>query len=810
MRTPLIFAVLSVLVVASTTYSDQRLEGHPVNGVVRGRVVDSEQGFPVQYVNALLYETRDSSLVTGTITDENGNFTLTGLAPGIYHLRLEFMGYERVTLPDIGISRKRREVDLGTISLERKVIILEGAEVVEERPQVEFRIDRKVINVEKQYTAVSGTAVDVLQNVPSVTVDVDGSVKLRGSSNFTVLIDDRLSVLEPAEALQQIPATSIESIEIITNPSAKYDPEGKAGIINIVTRKGGTRGISGILNQNGGLDDKYGSDLLLNFSKEGTSAYAGANYNKRVYPGSAEVENESTDGEVVYVTRSEGINRRGWTTKGLRAGIEISLTRMDELGLSFRYGGRDMEFGHDMNYDEWTGPLDTHNIYRSSSLWKRKGEFFSANLDFKHSFGGKKNRLSGQLMWSDNDGDEQARDELLDTSDRITSGQRSNEVGPSKRLIARIDYTLPFGDRMRLEAGYQSRFLRSEDVNELYEYDTETETYQFQQQFSHTTRYDRDIHSIYTLCSRELGPLDIQGGIRLEYTYRTTELVGEDELFKIDRWDFFPTLHLSYGMSRLHQVMVNYTRRIRRPRGWYLEPFLTWMDAYNVRRGNPALEPEYIDSYELGYQRNFGRSLFSLETYYRMTHDVMERVRSVYEGNIMLHTYENVGRDHTFGVEFMLNHSILEWWDLNAMGNLYDFRITGELEGESYSRKSFNWNTRFNNTLSVGARTSIQVNVLYNSPTVSSQGRREGYFTVDAAVKRTFLEGNLTATLQLSDFMNTAKYERISEGPNFSYWNNNDRKAPIVVLTLSYNFNNYKPERSREEDMGESGEEEMF
>jgi len=256
--------------------------------------------------------------------------------------------------------------------------------------------------------------------------------------------------------------------------------------------------------------------------------------------------------------------------------------------------------------------------------------------------------------------------------------------------------------------------------------------------------------------------------------------------------------------------MANYTRRIRRPRGWYLEPFLTWMDAYNVRRGNPALEPEYIDSYELGYQRNFGTSLFSLESYYRVTHDAIERVRSVYEGNTMLHTFENVGRDRTLGVEIMLDHSPSRWWNLNAMGNIYDYRIWGEIEGEEYSRRSFNWNARFNNTLELGAWTSIQLNVIYNSPTVSSQGRREGYFTVDAALKRAFMDGNLTATLQLSDFLDTARFESVSEGRDFYYRSLNDRKAPIVVLTLSYSFNGYRPERDRETELEEPAVEEMF
>jgi hypothetical protein len=268
---------------------------------------------------------------------------------------------------------------------------------------------------------------------------------------------------------------------------------------------------------------------------------------------------------------------------------------------------------------------------------------------------------------------------------------------------------------------------------------------------------------------------------------------------------------MSYRHGIGHQVMASYTRRIDRPREWYLEPFLTWSDAYNVRRGNPALKPEYIDSYELGYQKQIGRAnLFSAEVYYRVAHNKIQRVRSVYEENVILHTIDNVGTDYTFGTEFMLTVDQLKWWNVNVMGNIYNYRIEGELLGDSFDRKSTNWRAQLNNTFKLGRMTRIQANAMYNSPTVSSQGRREGYFSTSAAIKQDFMNKTLSVSLQARDLFSKVRYEFTSEGSDFYSYSRFARTAPMVTLTVSYYLNNYKPERERRRDRENFEGEEEF
>ncbi len=779
-------------------------------GTIRGRVVDAELVVPLEYANIVLYDKNSKAQITGTITDENGVFRLNSIRPGVYTIEVSFIGYYATIIDTVQINSEQPGIDLGTISLEQAVLLVDGVEVVAEKSPIEFKIDKKVINVSRYYTAVSGTAVDVLEKVPSVTVDIEGNVSLRGSTNFNVLIDSRPTVLEPSDALQQIPASTIENIEIITNPSAKYDPDGLSGILNIITKKAKLQGVNGITNLSFGLDEKYGGDLLLNYRSRKFQVYFGADYNNRNHPGTSQVESRTSIGDTASFINSNGNSRWGRTFYGLRGGIDWYLSAHDIWSLGLRYGGRNMERSSVLDFDEWTDPGDTHQLYISESSMKREGSFYSASMDYHHAFNRKEHELSGQVSVSRRGGKEESTNELLDIDSIITRGQLATEEGPSTRLRLKLDYRLPLWGKDRFETGYQSRLERTEDIAELYDYDPDTGEYVFRPEFSHTIEYNRDIHSLYTMYAGELGRFGYQGGLRGEYTYRLIELMGEDESFTIDRWDFFPTVHVSYQYPVGHQMMASYTRRIERPRGWALEPFETWSDAYNVRRGNPAIKPEYIDSYELGYQKQFGRNLFSLETYYRVTHNKIERVRTVYDANIILHSFENVGTDYTFGTELMLDWDLFKWLNLNVMGSLYDYRIKGVLYGDPFSQESFNWTTRINSNIKIGGSTRIQINGIYNSPTASSQGRRESFFTTNAALKRDFLDRKLTATLQVRDIFSTANYEFTTEGADFFSHSEFSRKSPVVMLTLNYNFNNYKQERQRDERQEVFEDEEEF
>ena len=608
-KTQCAFILSLILVIANQVFAQRNPE--TFGGTITGNVFDAAVREPIEYANIVLYRKSDSTQITGGITNPEGFFQLTGIRPGLYFLEISFIGYQTDTVSNIAVTPASSTVNTGNIFLEYTIIEVEGTGVVAERPALAYHIDKKVVNVSRQETALSGTAVDVLENVPSVNVDIEGNVSLRGSENFTVLVDGRPTILESNDALQQIPASTIESIEIITNPSAKYDPDGISGIINVLLKKKRLRGVSGISNIDLGSAKRYGGDFVFNYRTGIWNTYIGADFRRMTFPGTRSVESTTYYNDTTSYLSSQGDFTWQHKPFGLRGGIDVDLTYADKLSFGGHYGQRRMQRSLTLDYDEWSEQSDGHNTYISQEQGEHAHNYYSVTGDYVHSFFKKNHEISLQTYFSQRRGDATTTNELRDTTGILLSGQQSIEQSPTTRGRLKLDYKLPLRQNDKFEAGIQTRFDRSDEGNELYEYDTLTNAYEFVPQFSHTATYRRDIYAMYGMYSGEWGHFGYQGGLRGEYMYRAIELVGEDEQFTIDRWDYFPTIHMSYQFPNGQQTMASYTRRIERPRSWWLEPFLTWTDAYNVRTGNPALEPEYVDSYELGYQLLFGKSLFS-------------------------------------------------------------------------------------------------------------------------------------------------------------------------------------------------------
>jgi hypothetical protein len=776
------------------------------SGVIQGKILDSETKEPLEYVSVAVYTMGDKSLVTGTITAENGNFNIKGLTSGNYYVEVSFIGYDKHVVDDIEIDSKSEQVDLGRIILPRSVEQLKEVEIVADEMGVEYKIDRKVINVSQQLTSASGNAVDILENLPSITVDLDGNVALRGSTGFMVLIDGRPTVMESSEALQQIPANTIENIEIITNPSAKYNPDGTAGIINIITKKNKLKGLSGTANLNLGNYNRYGGGFLVNYTKNKWSLFLAADRNYSEDPEYEYSERITTKDGSTYFTRSEGdeLDKRDfWVVRG---GLGYNLTEKDFFNVEFNVGRYSHSSNSALNYEEGIEPAGTLEEYVSYQFRKRAGNFYSLNTSFQHDFAGKGHNIIAQAQYRSRTGEERTVNELLTLQDEVTSGQLNTEDGPGATLQLNLDYVKPFGETAKLEAGYQSRISRSEDVTELYWYNTENSEYELQPDFSNDTDYNRDIHSLYGIYAGEQGKFGYQVGLRGEYTYRVISTISTSELFKIDRIDYFPTLHTSYKLPAEQQVMASYSRRIERPREWFLEPFITWTDAFNVRQGNPGLKPEYIDAMEIAYLKGLGDHSISFEGYYRITNNKTERIRSVYSDNVMLSRPENVGQDYALGGELVFSFNFFKWWKMDLSGNFYDYRLEGSLGEQVFDRQSFNWNSRFSNTFRFFEGNRIQLNSRYNSATVTAQGMRGDYWTADVAVSQEFWKKRMTGILQVRDIFGNVIREQTSEGVDFYSYDQDYNKAPRFSVTLNYRFNNYKSKQDR----GDGGGDEEF
>jgi len=822
-----------------TALADSKAESNP-DGKIKGAVVEAQTEKPLEYATVALYSANDDELIDGVITNYLGHFKMDQPDEGNYYLIITFIGLKEIKTRVFQVNGAGKNINLGNFILESTASNLNEVEVVAKQAAIEYRIDKKVINVDKQITAAGGTAVDILENAPSVQVDVEGNVTLRGSSGFSVLIDGKPTILDPSNALRQIPSSSIENIEIITNPSVKYEPDGATGIINIVTKKNRLDGLSGIINANAGLYGQYGGDFQLSYRLNKFNLILGANYNTRIRPGYATDERTTLSNDTSYYVTSEGDSERNHANGSIRAGVEYDISKRDFISLSSRIGIWDMNSSSGLRYDEWTLPETVLYTYNSQDGTFRKGDYVGIDAIYQHTFDSKKTGVSDSLpespgkpgnvsrqrmeytptgirhilkieyLFRYRNMDEESTNSLSSLSGETIGGTKNVEKGPSRSTRINVDYTLPVGQQDKFETGLQIRMGNSNDITELWVYNDESGEIEYRDEFSNYTNYYRNIYAVYALYGGIAGNFGYQAGLRTEYMDRKIETVGEDP-FTIYRWDYFPTLHLSYSMPLDHQLMTSYSRRIDRPRGWWLEPFITVQDAFNVRQGNPALNPEYIDSYELGYLKNFRDNFFSLEGYYRVTHNKVERIRSVFSENVMMTRPENVGNDYSLGLEGMLTISAFRWWNIELSANFFNYRLDGELHyqagnevvTEPIDRSSTNWNSRMNNTFQIWENGVFQLNSRYNSASVTAQGTSKGFFTLDAAFKVSFLNKSLSINLQGMDLLGTSLREWESEGRDFYTHSIFDPKSPMVVVTVSYLFNNYHSKRSAGEEGGE-------
>ena len=774
-------------------------------GSIEGSLFRKESEKPIAYATLRLYRLKDSTLVTGAMSKKDGSFLIDKVPGGKYYLNIKFIGFSTKTIDNITVNRKKNKVNLGKIHLDRDFIQTQKVVVEVEKQLVEFKTDRKVINVDQSLAASSGTAVDVLENVPSVEVDLDGDVSLRGSSGFIVMIDGRPSILDPNDALKQIPASSIENIEIITNPSAKFDPDGTSGILNIILKKQKYEGSSSLYSINLGQHNRFGGSVLLNYKQKSYNLFLGADYNQNERPGSAINRNETyLDGVTTFVN-SNGDRNNESQRYGVRGGIEFDLSEKDKLSLQTNIGYRERKGSNKLNFEEWTSVNTTVEKEISDQSWSRGGNFYSATMDYFKSFDSPLHNLTAQVDFSRRIGDEESKDEMFDVNNDITFASAHTEKGPSTRLRAKIDYIYPIKENHKLELGYQSRFGVSEDVTESFGYNYETNQYFLEEEFSHSIEYRRNIHSLYSMYSGEYNKFGYQAGLRGEYTDRIVELRGESNQFTIDRWDIFPTAHMSYSFNEDLQAMTSYARRIERPRSWYLEPFTTKSDAFNYRTGNPDLNPEYINSFELGILKYFGSNSLSLEGYHRSTENKVERIKTLIDplNNIFLNSIANVGTDYATGVELMLNYKPFKVWSSTLSSSVYNYRIETTKDDQVRNFESTNWNMRFKNNFDLTKSTKFELAFNYNSPSVSSQGEREGSFTSNAAVRQSLFDKSLSAVLQVRDIFGTSKNESTTIGESYRIYTLNERNTPTISLTLKYNLNNFKQKKKSDGDDGD-------
>ncbi|MBE0654894.1 MAG: outer membrane beta-barrel protein, partial [Bacteroidales bacterium] len=566
-------------------------------GVITGIIMDDDNDSPLEFTSVAVFSKLDSSLITGSISGPDGQFRLTGIPFGQYYMVANFMGYEKKFIDNIAVTKEQRLVNLGELSLQLTANELDEVEIIADIAHVEYKIDRKVINVSQDINAATGTAADVLQNTPSVSVDIDGNVSLRGSGNFTVLMDGKPTSLSGSDALQQIPASAIRNIEIITNPSSKYDPDGMAGITNIVSKKNALNGFSGIFNATAGTNDKYSTDFLLSYRTEKLNFFGGLNYSDNNYLGgiysSREFLNNPSD--FVIIDGSRNRLRAGFEVKG---GFDYNLTDSDIISFSAEVGNSESGSRGIQRMRKYNEMLSYDNYFISNNFSDRTRDYYDLNLSYTKNFDNQEHKLVLMGYASNEIGlDSDIQTEYPADSDYIINEFylpqriRTGEDGDEIEFRFQADYTRPIGEEGRLEAGYQARIDKEREIYTFEEYDPDFNEWSINDDYTNGNNFYRNIQALYTTFGNQFGQFQYQLGLRGEYTDRQIESDQGGEESMIRRIDIFPTFHVSRAFKKNHQLMVSYSRRINRPGGWYLEPFTNYMNSTTLRKGNPGLLP---------------------------------------------------------------------------------------------------------------------------------------------------------------------------------------------------------------------------
>ncbi len=505
------------------------------------------------------------------------------------------------------------------------------------------------------------------------------------------------------------------------------------------------------------------------------------------------------------------MERGGFEFKG---GFDYNLNDKNTLSISAEAGNSNFGYGGIQKMREYDEPLNYNDFYINENFSDHSRDYFDLNLTYRSEFEGEGHELVAMAYFSNEigeDGDIQI--EYPADSDYqifeafIPQRIRTGEDGDEQEFRFELDYTRPVGDKGKLEAGYQTRVDQEYERYLFEEFDPDLNEWFVNNEFANGNDFYRNIQAFYSTYGNSLGSFRYQLGLRSEYTNRRiiSDQGGEESL--INRFDFFPTFHLSRTFENDHQIMASYSRRIDRPRGWYLEPFTNYMNSTTLRRGNPNLEPEYVNSLELGYQKTLGKSFIAFETYYKNTVNKIERIITPYdvENNVILLSYDNLSDDYSLGSELMLNFAQIKWLELNASATIYSYWIEGEIDGVEIDARSNNWNTRLNSSFNISPKTRFQLTGFYNGPSVTAQGKRKEFYYASMALRQDFLDRKLSATLQVRDIFGTMKYEFTSNGQGFESFVRFTREPRVIMLSLSYKLNNFKQRRGEGREGGDMG-----
>ncbi|WP_029902307.1 outer membrane beta-barrel family protein [Prevotella sp. 10(H)] len=763
---------------------------------IKGKVVEAEKNTPIDYADVILVEKGKTTAIANTLPEPDGQFTLSDIKDGEYSLLVRAVGYDLYTRADIVLNASNRLVDLGIIAMRPLEHGLAEVEIVAQKRQVIYKLDKKVIEASANLLASGGSAVDILENTPSIRVDAEGEVTFRGSSGFAVYIDGKPSVFSGSQALEQIPSGHIENIEIITTPSARHDTGGDVGIINIITKKHSQQGLSGMVNLTGSTMLSRGVDFLVTKQDKAMRWYAGGTWMERLRKSKFKQEKTTIVSDVTTISDSDGPRKSNNFDYSLKAGWMYTLPKTTfNVDLQGGYGGRTRN--GDLDYREEQTKAEgqaEYGDYISKDDYDLHETYYQGTIGFAHKFNDKGHDLTGSYYLKyGGDAMEYFQSDLFNRQGERQQGHRAWEDEHRWTMRANLDYIFPYRETGRIEGGYQYfSYLEDGDYSMQF-WDPDKKEFYWRDDIYNTFYFKYGIHSIYAIVADSYKNFDFQLGIRGEHTHRVLRSSKEWANRTYDKFEFFPSVHLGYNLPGGDKILASYSRRITRPELFFMEPYITYRDYYSAEIGNPDIRNEYINSYEVNYKKNIGEHVLSASVFHRSRKDKIERLRVPFEAGVTLDSMANVGHDYSTGVEISAQVQATRKWGINLNGSYYHYKVENEykLSGGS-DETSNNYEITLNNSYDAGKYTRIQLDGNFVGPSVTTQGKTDSFWYINLAVRQQLLSRKLNATLSFRDVFNSARYVSNINTSNLKSVTRIRPNYPLVTLSLSYTFNNFK------------------
>lgn len=783
-------------------------------GQIRGTIVDAQTGRPVPSAQVAVWSAADSSLVTGAVARENGAFRVEGLRPGSYYLRVSSLGYTPATTGVVAVAPGGAPADAGTVRLAAGAVQLDALDVATERSTVSMAPDRNTYTSRDLPSAAGGTATDVLRNVPAIEVDGDGKVSLRGNPNVAVQINGRPAPMQGdqlAAFLQQLPANMVERVEVIPNPSAKYDPEGMAGIVNLVLKQNTDLGWSGGVQLGMGTGDRYNASGNVGYQRGPLTLFSnyGFNADRRSTTGFNDRENfaiGATPGsffEQDILLDFEGISHSLNTTADLKLG------RPNTLSGSLLLTRRDLDAGIQNFFLRSDAAGDPLSRFEQQGANRHDDQTIDAALAFRRVLEPQRHELSAELRVnrSDNDliSDLAERQLTLDggsTTIPASLSLRDTDAGATQWTL-QTDYTRGFGERTKLETGYKGtlRRLGNDMAVDTFAYAPDGWVRDLGQTNEFT--YDETVHAGYAVLHQGLGAFELQAGLRLEQTDREFHLANTDSTYPKDYLSAFPSALVAWNMSQSRQVKASYSRRIQRPDTRLLNPFPFYEDKQNRTTGNPLLEPEYTDAVELGFQQSMPWGSIQVSPFYRHTTGAIRRVKEV-ENDISTVTFRNFDTSESYGADFTGSWRLGQ--KVNGFASFNAFRVVSDAGGgdAALGADAFGWAARISANWRVTPRLEVQAMHMYRAPLDVEAGRISGFQMTNLSLRQKLMGEKASVSLRVMDPFNVMGFNFRTFDATHDQTSERRFGNRAAYLTFSYNFGRPPQVRPRPQQQPEA------